>query len=321
MPVPTFIERHELRTVGEDEYENIHKVWEWPWARVVPGGFLMAISAAAGYKTIADDFVLDNLQCHFLRGIDSKKPMRLKVTRLSNGKRFVVRSVNILQHGEIMLHASMTFISKSPWNGPANKYASRRKTAFTVDQITLDDLAFGTKPLRPMMKFERMPLTYQGERVFCPRRNQLTEGLSDPNGALEHGIVTSAAQTYPIQTPAGSYEHILGILNLSDYHVLDAPLQLSGITSGIYRIGDHSMTPTPAETKISTSLNHTINFHVHDGFRADDLTYIEVETPWAKDGRAMMTSKIFTKDGVLIATCTQEVCSPVSDVAGVLSAK
>jgi acyl-coenzyme A thioesterase 1/2/4 len=76
----------------------------------------------------------------------------------------------------------------------------------------------------------------------------------------------------------------------------------------MYRINDHSLTPTPIETKVSTSLNHTINFHVHDGFRADELTYIEVETPWAKDGRAMMTSSIFAKDGTLIATCTQEVC-------------
>lgn len=123
---------------------------------------------------------------------------------------------------------------------------------------------------------------------------------------LESGIVTSACQTYPISTPSGSVEHILGMLNLSDYHVLDVPLQLSGITNGIYAIGDTSLTATPLETKVSTSLNHTIHFHVHDGFRADDLCYVEVETPWARDGRAMMTSRIFTKDGLLIATCTQE---------------
>ena len=136
----------------------------------------------------------------------------------------------------------------------------------------------------------------------------------DEKGSLESGIVTSAAQTYPIDSPAGSVDHVLGILNLSDYHVLDVPLQLSGITNGIYAINDHSKTPTPVETKVSTSLNHTINFHVHDGFRADELTWIEVETPWARDGRAMMVSKIFTKEGMLIATCTQEVrCLFASD--------
>jgi acyl-CoA thioesterase II len=163
MPEPTFSERLELRKIGDDEFENVHELWEWPWAKVIPGGLLMSLAAAAAYRTISpSDFVLDNLQTHFLRGIDAKKPLRFKVTRLSNGKRFVVRSVVIEQDGAVMLHASMTFMSKSKWNGPANVYAVKRKTDHKVDAITLDDLAFGTKPLRPMMKFQRMPLIYQG---------------------------------------------------------------------------------------------------------------------------------------------------------------
>lgn len=33
----------------------------------------------------------------------------------------------------------------------------------------------------------------------------------------------------------------------------------------------------------------------------------EMESPWAGDGRGLVTQRIFTKEGRLIATCVQEV--------------
>lgn len=93
---------------------------------------------------------------------------------------------------------------------------------------------------------------------------------------------------------------------------MDVPMQLNGITFGLRAIGDATGPTTPTQTRKGTSLNHTIHFHVHDGFRADSLNYIEVETVWGRDGRALMTSKIFAGEtqengGLLIATCVQEV--------------
>ena len=47
-----------------------------------------------------------------------------------------------------------------------------------------------------------------------------------------------------------------------------------------------------------------------EGYRADELTYVEVSSPWARDGRAVVESKIFGTvdgtEGVLIATSVQE---------------
>ena len=84
-------------------------------------------------------------------------------------------------------------------------------------------------------------------------------------------------------------------------------MQLSNITFGMPAINDYSRTRTIQKYKIGTTLNHSIHFHVHDGFRADELTYVEAQTSWAGDGRAMISTKIFSKYGVLIATCVQEV--------------
>jgi acyl-CoA thioesterase len=57
------------------------------------------------------------------------------------------------------------------------------------------------------------------------------------------------------------------------------------------------------------TLNHTIHFHWFDGWSADGLdggVYVELRSPWAKDGRVLAHSTIFGRDGVVVATCAQE---------------
>ena len=54
------------------------------------------------------------------------------------------------------------------------------------------------------------------------------------------------------------------------------------------------------------SLDHAIFFHNPRSFRADEWMLTEMETPWAGDGRGLVLQRIWSKEGVLIATCTQE---------------
>jgi acyl-CoA thioesterase 8 len=57
------------------------------------------------------------------------------------------------------------------------------------------------------------------------------------------------------------------------------------------------------------SLDHTIYFHNPRSFRADEWIFTEMESPWAGDGRGLVIQKMWTRGGVLIATCVQEVSS------------
>lgn len=61
------------------------------------------------------------------------------------------------------------------------------------------------------------------------------------------------------------------------------------------------------EVGMMVSLDHSIYFHNPWAFRADEWMLIELESPWAGEGRGLAIQKIWSKDGVLIATCTQEV--------------
>lgn len=57
------------------------------------------------------------------------------------------------------------------------------------------------------------------------------------------------------------------------------------------------------------SLDHTIYFHNPRAFRADEWLFTEMDSPWAGEGRGLVTQRIWNKEGVLIATCVQEVSS------------
>ena len=64
------------------------------------------------------------------------------------------------------------------------------------------------------------------------------------------------------------------------------------------------------EIGMMVSLDHTIYFHNRRGFRADEWIFTENMSPWAGEGRGLVTQKMWTRDGTLIATCIQEVNSP-----------
>lgn len=55
------------------------------------------------------------------------------------------------------------------------------------------------------------------------------------------------------------------------------------------------------------SLDHTVYFHEPERVRADDWMLVEMDSPWAGEGRGVVTQRMFSKDGTLLATCIQEV--------------
>lgn len=55
------------------------------------------------------------------------------------------------------------------------------------------------------------------------------------------------------------------------------------------------------------SLDHSIYFHEPKRVQADEWMFTEMESPWAGDGRGVVFQRIYGKDGVLLASCVQEV--------------
>jgi acyl-coenzyme A thioesterase 1/2/4 len=54
------------------------------------------------------------------------------------------------------------------------------------------------------------------------------------------------------------------------------------------------------------SLDHAIFFHDPHVVRADEWMLAEMESPWARNERGLVVQRIWSRDGVLVATCFQE---------------
>lgn len=72
------------------------------------------------------------------------------------------------------------------------------------------------------------------------------------------------------------------------------------------------------EVSMMVSLDHTIYFHNPRAVKADEWIFTEMKSPWAGEGRGLVTQEMWSKEGVLLATCVQEVClrSGYSEVEG-----
>ena len=71
---------------------------------------------------------------------------------------------------------------------------------------------------------------------------------------------------------------------------------------------NEGVVPDDRRIGMMVSLDHSIFFHNPRAFRADEWMLTEMESPWAGDGRGLVMQRIWSKDGTLIATCTQEGC-------------
>lgn len=254
----------------------------------------MSLCAAAAYKTVTADFALDTLHAHFLAGPKTEPQVQLKITRISDSGRFAVRMVSLEQSGVRAVLVTCSFARVSKLGGASMTHSVRRKSKQTVRAITLDDLEEGKNAHGPYMKFQRLPLEYTGPEP-------------EPESPSPQSMTyTSVATISPAISSAEAPIHALGIVALSDYHVLDAPPTLHGIPHGVFDIGDSTRTPRPQQFERYTSLNHTVRFRAHGGFRADELCYVEVNSPWTNSRRAEVQSRIFDSAGNLIASCVQE---------------
>ena len=253
----------------------------------------MSLAAAAAYESVSPDFYIDTVHTHFLLGPKHKEPLNARVTRLSDSGKFATRVVVLEQSEKAMVHVTCTFVRTSAMGGPSMTHSASRTSVQTIDAITLDDLEPGRTSSGPIMKYQRFPLEYTGR------------GSVPDKSSPESWTYTCAGSIASPIDPKNSRLHALGIIQLSDYHILDAPPTLHGIPFGIPAINDTTRTPTKNSFQMLTSLNHTVRFHVHEGFRADDLCYIEVRCPWTNHRRAEVQSMIFDRQGTLIATCAQ----------------
>jgi len=81
---------------------------EYPWGRVY-GGQVAAQGLWAAAQTVGAGYRAHSLHAYFIRGGDSKEPIRFEVDRIRDGRSFVTRRVVARQSGGAILNLSASF--------------------------------------------------------------------------------------------------------------------------------------------------------------------------------------------------------------------
>lgn len=249
------------------------------WQRVY-GGQVLGQALVAAVRTVADPRIAHSLHAYFLLPGDPSVPIIYEVERIRDGGSFTTRRVKGIQHGKAMFSMSVSFQKLEP--------GFDHQTPMP-DVPAPEDLPSEKDLARQML--ERVPDNmrqyWQRERPIEMRPVDLSRYLvAKPRTAAQH-IWLKANGRLP-DTPA---LHQCVLAYASDFTLLDTALIA------------HGKLMFDADIQLA-SLDHALWFH--RPFRADEwLLYVQ-DSPSASGARGFCRGSVYTRDGILVASVTQE---------------
>ena len=251
---------------------------QWmPLGRVF-GGQVLAQSLVAAMHTVPAERMLHSMHGYFLRPGDVQHPITFSVDRLYDGRSFSTRRTHAFQNGVPILSLIASFQThddgvehqaEMPDDLPEPE--SLPTAADVLGDLDHDVARYWSNQRAFDMRHipSAVYLTVDGERV--PRQAVWMKAFGrlsdDPN------------------------EHRAALAYASDYSILEPVLRAHGIPWS-----------TPG-LKVA-SLDHAMWWH-RDARVDEWLLYVQ-ESPSASGGRGLSLGRIYTRDGVLVASVAQE---------------
>jgi acyl-CoA thioesterase-2 len=249
------------------------------WQRVY-GGQVIGQALAAACRTL--DVTArppHSLHAYFLLGGDPKVPIIYDVERVRDGRSFATRRVVAIQHGEAIFIMSVSFHGDEP----GLEHQAKMPDVPTPEELpTLADLKQRTLPMpEPVQRFyEREPPI-----ELRPVEFDRYMGRKIENGRFHLWLRASG------RLPDDPAIHRCVLAYASDMGLLDSSLV------------PHGRTLFEKEF-MAASLDHALWFH--RPFRADEWLLYAHDSPNLSGSRGFSRGLIFTRDGILIASVTQE---------------
>ncbi|XP_048877792.1 acyl-coenzyme A thioesterase 8 [Brienomyrus brachyistius] len=281
-----------LEKLDTDLHRGTH---HWvPRSQRLFGGQIVGQALVAAAKSVSDDVFAHSLHCYFVRAGDPKVPVLYQVDRTRDGKSFSVRSVKAIQHGQPILTCQASFHTQQP---------SPLQHQFTMPNVP---------PPEELLTFEELIHRY----------------LSNPDLAenAKLGLNKILADEVPIEikpvNPPDFYKRVamepkkLFWVRAKGY-IGEGSMKLHCCVAAYvsdYAFLGTALLPYPDyRVQFLASLDHAMWFH--NTFRADHWMLYECESPWAGGSRGFVHGRLWRRDGVLAASCTQEGVLRVRAVA------
>ena len=247
-----------------------------PRARVY-GGQVAAQALVAAVRSVDPEFQVHSFHSYFLLPGDYSVPIVYEVERIRDGRSFLTRRVMARQHGRPIYYQTVNF--------------QRVEEGFDHQDVMPE--VGGTDEGFDLVDLMR------------DRGNDDADALGKEWGAIEvrflgnsrHGLDKDPA--HPAQARMwirikhglsdDPIEHLAAFTYASDISLLGASLAAHDAN--------------PATTQMA-SLDHTIWFHMP--FKADEWWLYDQWSPRAHGARGLSFGRIFTEDGLLVASVAQE---------------
>jgi acyl-CoA thioesterase-2 len=247
---------------------------------VVFGGQVLGQAVTAAMRTVPAERVVHSLHSYFLRPGDVKAPIIYNIDRIRDGSSFTTRRVVAIQHGEVIFNLAASF--------------QRVEEGFSHQD------AMPTVPAPEDVPTEQERYTKHGEQLppaiaawaLAERPIELRV-VDEPNpfhppvSAPDRCVWLKAKHRLP--DDVGLHRALLAYASDSAF-----------ITTAMK---PHGATWWTKGMQVA-SLDHAIWFH--RPFRVDEWLLHVMHSPNAAGSRGLVFGKVFTRDGVLVATTAQE---------------
>lgn len=250
----------------------------WTPQRRVFGGQVAAQAVLAAMQTVEADRFIHSMHGYFLRPGDDEQPITFSVDRIHDGRSFSTRRTQAYQNGEPILSMIASFQDVDPG---LDHQASMPEGLPDPDDLPSARDILGSID-HPAAQYWAHSRPFDLRHVDAP--------LYFERGAqrVEHQAVWFRTLS-PL--PDDENLHRAALAYASDYTILEPILRRHGHTWA-----------TPG-LKMA-SLDHAMWWHRFA--RVDDwLLYVQ-ESPTAQGGRGLSQGRIFTRDGMLVASVAQE---------------
>jgi acyl-CoA thioesterase-2 len=243
------------------------------------GGQVIGQALVAAYRTV-ENRLCHSLHAYFIRPGDPTVPILYEVDRARDGRSFTTRRVVAIQHGEQIFNLAASF--HVPETGFTHQ--SPMPATKNPDELLSED------ELRAMAK-DRIPKEY-AKQFARPRPIEIKP--VDPRAMISPEKTAPVKQMWmrargKIGSDQAMQQCVLAYA--SDMGILDTATKPHGVnwfTGGVQM----------------ASLDHAMWFH--EPFDMEDWVLYSMDSPSASGSRGFNRGEVFTRDGKLVASVTQE---------------
>ncbi|MDO7882353.1 acyl-CoA thioesterase [Salinibacterium soli] len=285
-PLEGFLAALALQDTGARTSEDIFTgPSQWmPQGRVF-GGQVLAQSLVAAQRTIPDDRVVHSMHGYFLRPGDVNLPITFSVDRIHDGRSFSTRRTQAYQNGQPILSMIASFQDEDP--------GLDHQVDMPDDLPDPESLPAAAESLagvdHPVASF------WANERPFEMRHVPSPLYFSVEGEHVAHQAVWLKA-IGPL--PDDPNLHRAALAYASDYSILEPILRRHGV-------------PWSRPGIRVASLDHAMWWHRFG--RVDEWILYTQESPTAVGGRGLSLGRLYSRDGVLLASVAQEGMVRVPD--------